>query len=143
MTNRWRIAITLATALLLGAFRYGHAFDIDPPGVLGDVWYGSILGPLLYGTAIFGVFLVYRWWALLPALAPVAVSIYLYDLTDYVSPWHEESAPNFSEGLGSIVFVILAVAIQAAVLALGLLLRWAWERRAGRRRIGRAENLAV
>lgn len=128
VTKRLRIGITVVTALLLGAFRYGHAFDIDPPGVLGDIWYGSALGPLLYGAAIFGVFLVNRWWALLPAIVPVAVNIYLYNLTDYVSPWHEEPIPTLSDEPASIVLVLLAVAIQAAILALGLLLRWAWER---------------
>jgi hypothetical protein len=47
-------------------------------------------GTLLYGLAIVGVFLVYRWWALLPAIAPVAAIIYLHNMTDYVAPWREE-----------------------------------------------------
>jgi len=127
MTGRGRIAITVATALVLGAFRYGHAYDISPPGILGDVWHGSVLGLLLYGLSIFGVFLVYRWWALLPAIAPVAVNVYLYNLTDYVAPWHEEG-PTLSEDPATIFLVLIAIGIQAAVLAIGLLFRWAWER---------------
>lgn len=144
MTDRGRIAITAATALLLGAFRYGHAFDISPPGLLGDVWYGSVLGPLVYALAIVGVFLVYRWWALLPAIAPVAVNVYLYNLTDYVSPWHEDSGPTLSDAPASVILVIFAIGLQALVLAIGLLLRWGWERiRSDRPRIDRAEKLSV
>lgn len=94
MTNRSRLAIALATALVLGASTYGHAFDISPPGVLQDIWDDSYW--VIYGLAVFGVFLVYRWWALLPAVAPVAVVVYLHNMTDYVSPWREE-APGSSD----------------------------------------------
>jgi hypothetical protein len=55
MTDRSRVAITLATALALGASTYGHAFDISPPGVLDDIWSASRW--MLYGFAVVGVFL--------------------------------------------------------------------------------------
>lgn len=125
MTNRSRVAITLATALVLGASTYGYAFDISPPGVLYDIWYGS--EPILLGLAIFGAFLVYRWWALLPAIAPVAVTVYLHNMTDYVSPWHEDPYEGPSDPLLFVLFVIAAIVMQAAFLSVGLLLRAVWE----------------
>lgn len=128
MTDRWRIAIVLATALVLGAFSYGHSFDIDPPGVLGDVWHGSLLGLLVYGLAILGVAFVYRWWALLPAIAPAAVSLYLHYFTDYVYPYRDELGLSTADGPVYIVLLILGIGLQAAFLALGFLLRWAWGR---------------
>ncbi len=128
MTDRWRIAIVLATALMLGAFRYGHAFQFDPPGVLGEVWHGSVLGLAVYGLAILGVFLVYRWWALLPAIAPGAVNVYLHNFTDYVYPYRDEIGLSDADGPLYVVLVILGTGLQAAYLALGLLLRWVWER---------------
>lgn len=92
MSNRFRVAIMLATALMLGAEAYGHAFDISPPGALQDIWDHS--GWVTYGLAVLGVFLIYRWWALLPAIAPVAVIVYLHNMTDYVPPWREEPPPS-------------------------------------------------
>ncbi len=84
MTDRSRAAITLATALPLGAFAYGRAFD-SPPVVLGDIWdHGGWV--VIYGLSVLGVFFVYRWWALLPAIAPIAVTVYIHTMTDYVDP---------------------------------------------------------
>lgn len=137
MTDRFRVAITLATALVLGASTYGHAFDISPPGVLQDIWDGSEW--MLYGLAVVGVFFVHRWWALLPAIAPVAVTIYLHSMTDYVSPWHEDDlsiSPLF------FLLVIGAIVMQAAFLSIGLLLRAAWESVRSRRRKGTLPNAA-
>ncbi len=127
MTDRSRVAITVVTTLALGAFTYGHAFAVSPPGVLRDVWEGSWA---IYGLAILGVFLVYRWWALLPAIAPAAVTVYLYNMTDYVAPWREESIgpTSFSdEPVLYVMLVIVGVLLEAAVLSIGLLLRAAWE----------------
>lgn len=123
MTNRARAFITLTTALLLGASAYGHASDISPPGVLRDVWDGS--EALLYGLAVVGVFWVYRWWALLPAIAPVVVTICLHSMTDYVSPWGE--GEGFSLTPLFMLLIIMAIVVQAAILATGLLMRAAWE----------------
>ena len=133
MTDRSRATIALATALALGAFAYGSAFAISPPGVLGEIWDGS--GWLIYGVSIFGVFLVYRWWAVLPAIAPVAVTVYLHNMTDYVAPWREESIGASDQPVVYILFVIAAIVLQAAILGVGLLLRAAWEWvHSGRRR---------
>jgi hypothetical protein len=135
MTNRSRVAITLATALVLGAEAYGHAFDISLPGALHGIWDHSNL--VIYGLAILGVFLVYRWWALLPAIAPVAVIVYLHNMTDYVSPWREEprGPSSFSDQpVLYVLFVLAGIALSAAFLSVGLLLRAAWKWvRSGRR----------
>jgi hypothetical protein len=135
MTNRSRVAITLATALVLGASTYGHAFDLSLPGVLQDIWDHS--NWMIDGLAILGVFLVYRWWALLPAIAPVAVIVYLQSMTDYVEPWHGDAIGTFDfsgQPVLYVLVVIIGIALQAAVLSVGLLLRTAWERvRPGRR----------
>jgi len=133
MTNRIRVAITLATALVLGASTYGHAFDVSPPGVFSDIWHDSEW--IVFAFAVFGVFLVYRWWALLPAIAPVAVMVCLHGMTDYVSPWHEESYAGFSNPL-FILWVLGAIIMYAAFLSLGLLLRAAWESIRSRHREG-------
>ncbi len=126
MTDRSRVAITSATALMLGASSYGHAFAIDLPGVLGDIWNGS--GWLVYGLAVLGVFLTYRWWALLPAIAPVAVGVYLHTMTDYVAPWREESVGFPDEPVVALLLSLVAILMQAAVLSVGLVLRAGWER---------------
>jgi hypothetical protein len=135
MTNRSRVAITLATALVLGASTYGYAFDISLPGVLQDIWDHS--NWMIDGLAILGVFLVYRWWALLPAIAPAAVIVYLQNMTDYVEPWHGDAIGTFDfsdQPVLYVLVVIVGIALQAAVLSVGLLLRAAWERvRSGRR----------
>ncbi len=118
MTNRRRIAITAATALLLGATSYAYAFDHElAPGALHDFWFGP-LQAIVFGLAVAGVFAVYRWWALLPALAPLAVQIYLHEMTDYVYPFHEDPYPALA-AFGIIVLV--------GLLSVGLLLRALWE----------------
>jgi hypothetical protein len=135
MTNRSRVAITLATALMLGADAYGHAFDISLPGALQGIWDHS--NWVIDGLAILGVFLVYRWWALLPAIAPAAVLVYIQNMTDYVEPWHGDAIDpiRFSDQpVLYVLVVIVGIALQVAVLSVGLLLRAAWERvRSGRR----------
>jgi hypothetical protein len=130
MTNRARATITLATTLLLGAATYGHAFDFSPPGVLQDIWDSSEW--MLYGLAVVGVFWVYRWWALLPAIAPVVVTIFLHSMTDYVSPWGEDEGVSLTPLF--ILLVITAIVIQAAILSVGLLLRAVWESVRSKRR---------
>jgi hypothetical protein len=126
MSNRARMVITAATTLLLGAFAYGNSFDLHLTGTLGYLW-PNIAGWIVYGLAILAVFLVYRWWALLPALAPSAVGFYLYSLTDYEPPWRDEYAGGFS-GASWVFLVILGIVFQAALLSIGLLLRAGWEK---------------
>lgn len=135
MTNRHRVAITFATALVFGVYTYGGAVGISLPGPLQSIWdHGNWV---VYGLAILGVFLVYRWWALLPAIAPAAVGVYLHTMTDYVEPWHGDAIGSFDFSDQPFLFTLLmivGVALQAAVLSVGLLLRAAWERvRSGRR----------
>lgn len=128
MSNRFRVALMLGTALMLGADAYGHAFDISPPGALQGIWDHSNL--VIYGLAVLGVFLIYRWWALLLAIAPVAVIVYLHNMTDYVPPWREEPVgpSGFSDQpVLYVLFVLAGIALQAAFLSVGLLLRAAWE----------------
>lgn len=135
MSNGLRVAITLATALVLGADTYGHALDISPPGALQGIWDHS--NGVTYGLAVLSVFLVYRWWALLPAIAPAAVIVYLHNMTDYVSPWRGESIgpSSFSDQPALyVLFVLAGIALQAAFLSVGLLLRAAWEWVHSRRR---------
>jgi hypothetical protein len=135
MTNRSSVAITLATALVLGADAYGHAFDISLPGALQGIWDHSNL--VVYGLAILGVFLVYRWWALLPAIAPAAVIVYLHSMTDYVEPWRGDAIGSIGfsdQPVLYVLFVLAGIALRAAFLSVGLLLRAAWDRvRSGRR----------
>jgi hypothetical protein len=125
MTDRSRVAVTLATALVLGASAYANAFAISLPGALQAVWDKS--NWIIYGLALFGVFLVYRWWALLPAIVPVAVILYLHNVTDYVSPWREESPGSPDQPVLYVLLVIGGIVMRAAVLSVGLLLRAAWE----------------
>jgi hypothetical protein len=113
----------MVSALLLGAVSYGHAYNVEPSGLLGDLCRASWL---VYIFAISAAFIVYRWWALLPAIAPVAVTVYLHAATDYVAPWREEPVES-SHPAVFVVLVLAAIALQAAILAVGLLLRLAWE----------------
>lgn len=127
MTDRVRVAITLATGLLLGAFFYGQAVNVSPPGVLNDIWESAIFGFTVLGLAVFAVSLVYRWWALLPAIAPAAVYVYLYKFTDYDSPWSEDIWEGLSDDPLFALLVGLMIGLSAALLSVGLLLRAAWE----------------
>ena len=88
MSTRTRIAITVASALALGVTQYGSTWTAGDPGLASDLWGGS--APAAYGFAIVAVFLVNRWWALLPVLAPTAAMLYLEYLTDYAPPFERE-----------------------------------------------------
>lgn len=123
-----RAAITLATAFVLGVSTYGHGFGISPPGVLQYIW--NVNHWVIYGLAVLGVFLVYRWWALLPAIAPAAVTVYLYNMTDHVPLWNQDPVgpSGFSDQpVLYVLFVGIGIALEAAILSVGLLLRAAWE----------------
>lgn len=127
MTTRTRVAITVASALALGVTHYGSVWTTGEPGLVPHLWEWSFLAA--YGFAIAGVFFVNRWWALLPAVSPFAVGLYIQLLTDYEYPWREEIVPTAT--LGYLGFAVIVVGLQATVLAIGLLLRWFWD--AGRR----------
>lgn len=124
MTTRTRIGVTLFSALALGVAQYGNAWSVGAPGSERDIWHWSLLAA--YALAVIGVSLVDRWWALLPAVAPVAVTFYLYNLTSYSTPWDSESIGNPSEPVFYAVLLLLGIALQAAVLSIGFLPRRAW-----------------
>ncbi len=126
MTDRIRIAITVAIALMFGAVTYGeNAFDLD----LGAAEW------TLGGLVVFGVFLVYRWWALLPALVPAAVLACLYVFTDYSPHEGDPGGALFDESVWLLLVMGVVTVIEVAFLAVGLLLRWIWERVRARREL--------
>jgi ABC-type dipeptide/oligopeptide/nickel transport system permease subunit len=129
MTTRGRIAIVLAAALALAATKYGQAMSVTDFGLQRDVWDWGALAAFAF--ALVGVVLVNRWWALLPAVAPSAVTFYLYSFTDYSTPWDSEGLIFPSVPLFYAAVLIFAVGLSAAVLAIGFLPRPLW--RAGRR----------
>jgi hypothetical protein len=129
VTTRTRIAITVACTLALAGTAYGDAMQIGDFGPQGEIWHWSFLAAC--GLAIVGAFVVYRWWALLPALAPGAVTFYLYEFTAYSTPWDSESVGNPNEPVGYAVLLLFVSAFFAAAFSIGLLLRFAWD--AGRR----------
>ncbi len=128
MTGRSRAAIVLTTAFVLGVSTYGRGFGFGPPGVLQYIW--DVNQWTIYGLAVLGVFLVYRWWALLPAIAPAAVTVYLYNMTDHVPLWNQDPTgpTSFSDDpVLYVMFVAGGILLEAAVLSVGLLLRATWE----------------
>lgn len=125
MTTRTRIGITAVAALALGVATYGAA--MSPPG--RDIWEWSELAA--FGLALVAVFLVNRWWALLPAFVPSAVTFYLYTFTSYSTPWDSESIGNPDQPVTYAILLLFVVALEAAVLSIGFLLRLVWN--AGRR----------
>jgi K+-sensing histidine kinase KdpD len=125
MTGRTRIAITLAAALALAVAHYGQAMHVADPGSARDLWdYGVVAA---YVVAIVGVALVDRWWALLPAFVPGAVTFYLYNFTSYSTPWDSESVGDLNEPIAYAVLLLLAAGIQVAVLSIGFLPRRVWD----------------
>lgn len=130
LSNKARATITLATALALGSVTYGGMFDLGLSGVLDVIW--RVSGPIVYLVAVVGVFVVYRWWALLPALVPILVNSYVRNFTDYVAPWREEYYA--SNTFGFVVFSTLGVLLWTTLLSVGLLARALWERLRAKRR---------
>jgi hypothetical protein len=127
MNTRTRIAITLASALALAVTAYGRTLTSVSLGMAHEIWGWASLAA--YALAVIAVALVNRWWALLPAAVPMAVSAYIYNLTDFSTPWENESLhPTAAAWL---ILVPIAVALQAAFFSLGFLLRgiWHWGRR--------------
>jgi hypothetical protein len=136
MTTRTRIAITFVSALALGVTHYGSAWSVGAPGLERDIWDWSVLAA--YALAVVGVFLVDRWWALFPALIPATVSFYLYNLTDYSTPWDSESIGSPSQPVFYAILLLLGIALQAAMLSIGFLPRRVWH--VGQR-LGRSARL--
>jgi hypothetical protein len=126
ITDRLRVAIVVATALLLGASTYAQASGLDWPGA--DL--------IVSALAVLGVFLVYRWWALFAAVAPALVVICLYAFTDYSSHEREDLVEAILADNPLLFLLLMAFGafMQAVFLAVGLLLRWWWEQVRERRR---------
>jgi hypothetical protein len=115
-----RVAITCVAALLLGAYSYGSALDIDRTGILGNILTSPALAWGFFALPVLTVALVNRWWALSVALVPFAVLYFLHSATDYVYPYHEDPYPAlalmgtvFLMGVSSLGFLLRALLDQA------------------------------
>ena len=124
MKTRTRIAITVAAALALGVTHYGSVLTDGDPGLVSQVWNWSFIAA--YVLAIVAVFFVDRWWALLPAFAPLVTGLYIELGTNYVSPWAGEEIRASLDG-GYIVLAALGVGLQVAFLSIGFLPRRVWD----------------
>lgn len=114
MSKLGRVAITCVAALLIGAFSYGSALDIDRTGILGSILDSTALARLFFALPLLTVALVNRWWALSVALAPFAAEFFLHSATDYVYPYHEDPYPALS---------VMGTVVLLGVSSLGFLLR--------------------
>ncbi|HEY5708716.1 MAG TPA: hypothetical protein VIS51_04925 [Solirubrobacterales bacterium] len=114
MSNLSRVAITCVAALLIGAYAYGNAFDLDRTATLGTVLYSTALTWAFFALPVLTVALVNRWWALSVALVPLAVGFFLHSATDYAYPYHEDPYP---------VITIAGTVFLLGISSLGFLLR--------------------
>jgi len=114
MSTAGRVAITVFTTLLLGAYTYANAFDLDRDGTLATIAYSPVAGWALVVLLVLTVALVNRWWALSPALVPFAVLFYLHEATDYDYPYHEDPYPGL---------VLTGTVFLLAIASLGFVLR--------------------
>jgi hypothetical protein len=109
-----RGAIVLVAALMVGAYTYASASDLDRNGMLGAIVFSIPVGWASLLFPILAVALVNRWWVLSLALVPLAVEFYLHEATDYVYPFHEDPYP---------ALVIFGTGLLLAIYSLGFLLR--------------------
>lgn len=114
MSNVGRIAIVIVAALMVGAYTYASASDLDRNGTLGTIVFSAAADWALFVLPVLAIALVNRWWALSLALVPLAVEFYLHEATDYVYPFHEDPYP---------VLVIYGTGFLLAIYSLGFLLR--------------------
>jgi hypothetical protein len=126
MSTRTRIAITVASTLAVGAASYGGRYGITLPGLLEDPLGKSFL--FVYALAAIVAFFVNRWWALLPAAAPAAVTFYLYNLTDYSTPWDSEGIGPWNGPFIYGFLVLLGICMMAVPFAFALGARRLWDR---------------
>jgi hypothetical protein len=113
--DRAHVALTLGTTALLGADTYLRVFHPDFLGAAGLA--------VSWGLALVGVFVVYRWWALLPALVVPVVYGYAYSDTSHVDRWASESVT-----LGSpVANAVVGIAFCLVVFAMPLFLRSVWD----------------
>jgi 2-polyprenyl-3-methyl-5-hydroxy-6-metoxy-1,4-benzoquinol methylase len=118
MTTRNRIAIVALATLMLAVTEYGSAMSVGNPGDAADIW--RVAEIAAFGLAVVGVFLVDRWWALLPAIAPSAVIFYLYVFTAYSTPWDSESVGPNEPGPYAFLLLIGSRALDRLPAALDL-----------------------
>jgi hypothetical protein len=119
MSNASRKAIIFFAALVVGAYTYATASDLDRDGALGAIVFSTAAGWAIFVLPVLAVALVNRWWALSLALVPLAVEFYLHEATDYVYPFHEDPYPGL---------VIFGTGFLLAIYSLGLLLRAGFDR---------------
>jgi hypothetical protein len=119
VSNLGRVAITCIAALLIGAFSYGNAIDLDRTGALGTILYGTGFTLAVFALPVLTVAVVNRWWALSVALVPLAVSFFLHSATDYVYPYHEDPYPALA---------FMGTVFLLALSSLGFLLRALFDR---------------
>lgn len=119
MSNVGRVAITCVAALLVGAYTYGNAFDLDRTGILGTILFSTASTWAFFALLVLTVALVSRWWALSVALVPFAVWFFLHSATDYVYPYHEDSYP---------VNAVMGTMFLLGISSLGFLLRALFDR---------------
>jgi hypothetical protein len=121
MSNVGRGAIFFLTALVVGAYTYASASDLDRNGALGTIVFSTAADLAFLVLPVLAIALVNRWWALSLALIPFAVEFYLHEATAYVYPFHEDPYP---------ALVITGTGFLLVLYALGFLLRAAFDRMA-------------
>ena len=119
MSNLGRVAIACVAALLIGAYSYGTAFDLDRTGILGTILYSSALAWTFFALPVLTVAIVNRWWALSVALVPYAVLYFLHSATDYVYPYHEDPYPTL---------VVIWTVVMLGIASIGFLVRAVFDR---------------
>jgi hypothetical protein len=121
-----RVAATIFYALSMGALSAEGAYDLDPPGILGDAWNSPAGGIAIVSLGVVVGAFVGRWWVLLSALAPVAVATYLLAIG------HEGFTLEV-DAVWNLILSPIAVTIAAVPLLIGLGLRKVWDARRQRR----------
>ncbi|HEX9966454.1 MAG TPA: hypothetical protein VGB06_00765 [Solirubrobacterales bacterium] len=107
MNTLSRVAVTCATALLIGEVSYLGALDIDGTGLLGSLLRSDALSWAFYALPVLIVALVNRWWALSIALVPLSVQYFLHTATDYVYPYHEDPYPALAV-MGTLFLLVIS-----------------------------------
>lgn len=114
MSNVSRGVIILVAALMVSAYTYASASDLDRNGALGMIVFSTAVDSAFFVLPVLAVALVNRWWALSLALVPFAVEFYLHEATDYIYPFHEDPYP---------ALVIIGTGFLLAIYPFGFLLR--------------------
>jgi hypothetical protein len=131
MSNVGRGAIVLVTALVVGAYTYASASELDRNGALGTIVFSTAVDLAFLVLPVLVIALVNRWWALSLALVPFAVEFYLHEATDYVYPFHEDPYP---------ALVIFGTGFLLAIYSLGFFLRAAFDRTVSERSARRRQD---